>query len=117
MVEMTEKKSITIAETKKFLEERTKDGDITFEQQTALDYVKRFARLEPKEVEALREQLSELVDDEETIAKICDILPTSEDSVKSLFIKSEKSVDSQVAKQIADICKPVKKSLPTIVKE
>ncbi|MCX8197201.1 MAG: RNA polymerase Rpb4 family protein [Candidatus Micrarchaeota archaeon] len=72
-----EVKPVTLAEVLKILEKRQgTGGEFGFEQQTALDYVRKFAHLKLSDAQEMAKELLEAAELKEEIAvKIVDILP------------------------------------------
>jgi DNA-directed RNA polymerase subunit F len=68
----------TLAEVERVLEKRQGTvGEFGFEQQTTLDYARRFARLKLSDAQELQSELEKLGLKPETAVKICDILPVN----------------------------------------
>ena len=87
--EKMEEKPITLAEMKEILSERKKGRELTYEQDLALQYAKRFAKLSKAQAEKLAEELSKNAKlDSFTIAKIVDILPKNKETLELLLSKN-----------------------------
>ncbi len=109
MVEIKNTKPITLEEAKRILENRIKEGEITFEQQTALEYAKKFSKVSIEDVRELRKLLSEIIQDEAIIVKIIDILPTNQDLLQAILSKEEIVLKKEDVGKIIEICTEYRK--------
>ncbi len=99
-MKIVEEKFISYPRAKKMLEEREKEGELSYEQKSSLEHLRKFSKLEGDEkiaeelqsVEKLREDL---------IVKIINNLPKTADEVKTLFQKDVIDLsDGDIAKII-----------------
>lgn len=83
-------KPVSISEVKEILKKRGKEGELGYEQQTALEYSENFSKHSKSEAEKLIKQLmkNEKIS-EETAIKIADLCPKSADLLKAVLIKDK----------------------------
>ncbi|MCX8175451.1 MAG: RNA polymerase Rpb4 family protein [Candidatus Micrarchaeota archaeon] len=107
----------TLAEVARILERRQgTGGEFGFEQQTTLDYAKRFARLKQADAEELVAELQSLGLSPESAVKIADLLPAHRSQLMLILSKdknegAEKKADA-VAELVAKYAKKAKKIEP-----
>lgn len=94
-----------LTEVQKILEERQKAGDFGFEQQTSLEYAKKFGREKSEELIKELEKVEKLKP--ETAIKIADIRPKSAGTLMAILAKDK--IDATEA-EIKEILEKVKKS-------
>ncbi len=91
----------TLAEVTRILEKRQGTvGEFGFEQQTTLDYAKRFARLKLPDAQELQSELEKLGLKAETAVKITDILPVNRAQLQLILAKDKVDL---AEKKIADV--------------
>lgn len=95
-------KPVPIFEVKELLKEREADGELTYEQTLANDYVKKFSKLTKAKGPKLIEALSPLVEDQELAVKIADIMPVEIERLKLLFPKGT-NIDEAKLKEIHEL--------------
>ena len=106
---MIEKESVsnrpaTLAEVKEVLEERKKEGELGFEQQTTLAYVTKYAKLSKKKAAELMEELQKIGKVKPTVAaKIADILPKNSDQIRLIFANERYSLSAEEIKEVLKI--------------
>lgn len=104
----------TLAEVARILEKRQGTvGEFGFEQQTTLDYAKRFAKLKLSDAQELATELEKLGMKMETAVKIADILPANKSQLALILAKdkpdlSEKKI-AEVEELVAKYSKKAKK--------
>ena len=97
----------TLAEVAEVLEKRKEEGELGFEQQTTLAYVKKYAKLSKKKAEELIEDLQKIDKIKPAVAvKIADILPKNSDQLRLIFANERYSLTSA---EIEEVLKIVKK--------
>lgn len=98
-------KPVSIIQVQELLEERKQDGELSFEQQNALDYAKKFSKLGVKEAKKLQGELEKIEGATEMqIVKLIDLMPKKEDEVKAILQQDKKSsLSLDKAKEIAEI--------------
>lgn len=107
MVEEERAKPVSISEVKNILKKVEKDRkEMLYEQKIALEHAHKFAKLSVKKTEALIKELLKLEFLHEIHAfKIADILPSSEDDVKTIFAKERITLSDNDIKKILDLVK------------
>ena len=71
---------------KEILAERNKDGELTYEQQHAFDYSKKFSKITPEKGEKLQKELLEIEGlDEDFMTKAIDVLPQDVETAKLIW--------------------------------
>lgn len=105
--ELLEKKPVSLAHIKNFLETRDNGGkEATFEQTQTLDYATKFSKLSADKAESLHNNLLNLEGMTDEIAvKAVDFLPEDAEAFKLLLPKPGALTDAQ----IEDALKLVKK--------
>ncbi|MCR4336168.1 MAG: RNA polymerase Rpb4 family protein [archaeon] len=97
-------KNLPLFELKQILSERNKDGELTYEQQAAFDYAKKFAKITPAKAEKLLKDLKGIEGlDEDFITKLIDILPTDLDTAKMIAYRTNPNLDDEKLKQIVEL--------------
>ena len=107
----------TLAEVVKVLEKRQGTiGEFGFEQQTTLDYAKRFAKLKLSDAQELCEELAKLGLKPETAAKVTDILPANKAQLALIIVKDRAEVSDkkigEIEELVAKFSKKAKKIEP-----
>ena len=89
---------ITLHEVAAVLEARGKEGELGFEQTSALDHAKKFSKLSPEKAQELVEELCKLDKVKpEVAAKIADVLPKTEAQVHLLFSRERQTLSKDEA--------------------
>lgn len=109
MADIIEKKRASLEEARIILEERVKDGEITFEQQTALDYAKKFSKLDSELSKKMEDELAEIIENEESRKKLVDLLPKTVELIKIVLQKNEISISAEDLSKVLEICKNYRK--------
>lgn len=109
MADIIEKKRATLEEARTILEERVKEGEITFEQQTALDYAKKFSKLDSELSKKMEDELAEIIEDGESRKKLVDLLPKTVELIKIVLQKNEVSISADSLSKVLEICKNYRK--------
>lgn len=92
----------SLSEAKKIMERREKDGELGYEQQQALEYLKKFAA---EGGEAIVKEISKNKKIPlETAVKIADIRPKKPETVKAILLKDRVDLNEE---EIAEILKIV----------
>ncbi|MGC8586294.1 MAG: hypothetical protein ACP5K5_01980 [Candidatus Micrarchaeia archaeon] len=103
--EVTGKRVATVDEVLEILEERKKRGELTYEQQLALEHTKKFAQ-EKQKIAKTKKALEETgILKEECIAKILEIMPTNIMLLKQVLAGCKNVVDDEAANKILQIVK------------
>ena len=98
-------KPVTLTEVKNILKKVEKDRkELLYEQKIALEHAHKFAKLSVKKSEGLIKELLKLDFLHEIHAyKIADILPSTEDDVKTIFAKERITLSENDIKKILDL--------------
>ena len=108
-----------LAEVEKILEKRQGTaGEFGFEQQTTLEYAKRFSHLKYNEAKEMLDELEKLEVKTETAVKIVDLLPKNKSQLMLILVKDkvelpEKKME-KVEALIAEYSKKAKKFEPKV---
>ena len=103
--EDNEVKPVSLSEAKNILKKVSKDRkELLYEQRIALEHAQKFAKLPVKKTNDLIKELASLEFLEEIHAiKIADLLPTTEDDVKTIFAKERITLSESEIKKILEI--------------
>lgn len=94
----------TLAEVEKILEKRQGTaGEFGFEQQTTLDYAKKFAKLKLSEAQELAKELEELGVKPETAVKLADVLPINKGQFALILAKDRASLSDKKVAEIEEL--------------
>ena len=98
-------KLVSLSEVKSILKKVEKERkDMLYEQKIALEHARKFAKLPVKKTNDMIKELSKLEFIQEPHAyKIADILPTTEDDVKTIFAKERITLGGNEIKNILEI--------------
>ncbi len=101
---------IPIYRVKEILKEKSKEGELSYEQNLTYEYVKKFARATPAKAEKMLGELKKIEGmDENTAIKIVDTLPKDMDRLRVLIPK-DSSLDEAKQKEILElVIKQIKK--------
>ena len=96
---------VTITEVRNILKKVEKDRkEMLYEQKIALEHAHKFAKIPIKKANDMIKELKTLEFIHESHAyKIADILPTSEDDIKTIFAKERISLGENDIKKILEI--------------
>jgi DNA-directed RNA polymerase subunit F len=105
VIEEERAKPVSISEVKNILKKVEKDRkELLYEQKIALEHAHKFAKLSVKKSEGLIKELLKLDFLHEIHAyKIADILPSTEDDVKTIFAKERITLSENDIKKILDL--------------
>ena len=109
MQTLTEK-PLTLAEARELLEKRQKDGELSYEQQNALDYLQQFSYLNAKKAKELSKELKGLgfLTDAQ-IALLASLLPSKPAEVKTILsVEGEAAATEEQVKQVVETVKKFK---------
>ena len=108
--EVLEKKAVSLAHVKNFLENRDTTKAVTFEQTQSLEYAQKFAKVPFSKAEGLFNNLLNIEEmDEELASKVVDILPEDMDTLKLLLSKNSKVSEANLS-AVLDLVKTHSKS-------
>ena len=105
MAEENVVKPVSLSEVKSILKKIEKErGEMLYEQKIALEHAHKFAKMPVKKTTDLVKELSKLEFLQEIhIYKIADILPTTEDDIKTIFAKERMTLGENETKKILEI--------------
>jgi DNA-directed RNA polymerase subunit F len=100
-----EARPTSLAEVKNILKKIEKErGEMLYEQKIALEHANKFSKIPEKKAKDLLKELSELEFIKEIQAyKIADLIPTTEDDVKTIFAKERTTLGENEIKKILEI--------------
>ena len=99
-------KFLTLEEAKELLEKRKKDGELGYEQQNALDYLEKFAKLGKGESEKMRKELEGLgILTEKQVVWLVNVVPSKEDTVKAILGQEKLELSAEQVKDVLKVCK------------
>lgn len=104
MVE-NEARPTSLAEVKNILKKIEKErGELLYEQKIALEHAIKFSKIPEKKTSDLINELSQLKFIQELQAyKIADILPTTDEDVKTIFAKERTTLGENEIKKVLEI--------------
>ena len=106
---MTEENNVTrpvsLSEVKKILTKISKEREeLLYEQKIALEHAQKFAKLSVKKTEDMIKELSKLEFLRKNhVYKISDILPSTEEDIKTILAKERVTTGEKEIKQILEI--------------
>lgn len=107
MVDKNTVQPVPLAEVKNILKKVSKEREeLIYEQKIALEHAQKFAKLPIKKTQELVKELEgvEFIDETRAI-RIADLLPTTEDDVKTIFAKERITLSEKDIKTVLDIVK------------
>ena len=107
MAEENVVKPVSLSEVKSILKKIEKEREeMLYEQKIALEHARKFAKMPLKKTSDLVKELSKLEFLQEIhVYKIADILPTTEDDIKTIFAKERMTLGENEIKNILEIVK------------
>ena len=94
---------VPLYKVKDLLKEKSKEGELSYEQNLTYDYVKKFGKITPAKAEKLLEELKKVDGmDDKTAIKILDILPKEEEKLK-LLVPKDSTMDESKLKEILEL--------------
>ena len=91
---------------KKLLEEREKEGELSYEQKSSLEHLKKFSKLDDETADKMSEELRSIQKlREELIAKIVNNMPKTVEEVKIIFQKDVIDLVDEDINKIIEITK------------
>jgi len=117
----SEVRPVTLSEVERILEKRQGTiGEFGFEQQNALEYARRFARLKPADAIEMQHALEELGLKGDTAAKIADLLPSNKAQLLLVLSKDKEMGEKklkEIEEMIAKCAKKARKIEAKVMKE
>ena len=97
---------VSLAESRDVLQKRSEEGDFGYEQQTCLDYCKKFSKLEAKKAKQLIEKLMDHKKMKiETACKIADVLPAHRSQLVVICQKERVELSEAEIKEVLELVK------------
>jgi DNA-directed RNA polymerase subunit F len=94
---------VPVFQVKEILKERSSLGELTYEQNLAYEYSKKFSKVTKAKGEKLLKELTAVEElDKKLVIKIVDILPADKDDLQLLLPKGT-SIDDAKAEEILEI--------------
>ena len=79
---------LSLAEAKELIEQRKKEGELSYEQNLTLEYTKKFSKLSSDDARALMNELSQIPNITRRHAvEVADIFPKNLDELRLIFSK------------------------------
>jgi DNA-directed RNA polymerase subunit F len=102
--------SVTLPEVKALLEARASQPDFGYEQQTSLDYSKKFAKLEKGDADKLLAALMEIDGMKmEAAVKLVDIMPMFKSQLVPILAKDKVLLSDSAQAKVLDAIKSAKR--------
>jgi DNA-directed RNA polymerase subunit F len=98
------KKVATIDEVLDILESRKEAGELTYEQQIALEHTKKLAT-EKQRIAKVKKELEAMQIKEECIAKILEIMPSNIMLLKQVLAGCKNSLDDETVAKVLELIK------------
>jgi len=96
----------TVAEVLELLEAEKEKRELSFEQQTTLDYARKIAKTTGKAAKAMEKELLKMEKlTPDTAAKIVDLLPSTKEQLNAIVSKERYTLTEKEVGQILDILK------------
>lgn len=97
-------RNVPLFEVKEILAERNKEGELTYEQQQAFDYSKKFAKVTPAKSSKLLEELKAIDGlDEDFITKAIDIMPSDVNAARLILYKGGTVIGDDKLKEVVEL--------------
>ena len=98
------KEPLPLSEVGEIINKRSKEGDLTYEQNLTKDYCKKFNKLNKKESQALIKELSELNNVSEKNAVILsNLLPQKSEELQLIFAKEHFIISEEEIKSVLEV--------------
>lgn len=102
--ELLSQRDISLGAVKKILAKRKKKSELSYEQNTALEYSAAFAPCTEKKAEELIEELQKVGKiDREAAVMIANIAPKDEDDLRVILEKKLKRLEPKEIKKVLDL--------------
>ncbi|MBI5228978.1 DNA-directed RNA polymerase subunit F [Candidatus Micrarchaeota archaeon] len=111
-MELVKNEPITLAEVVALLKKRQADGELSYEQQNALDYAEKFSKVDVKAAKELMKELAKingLGEKSAACVTIINILPKKEEEAKAILSKDKVELPEESLKEIIKIIKKYRK--------
>lgn len=99
-------KIVTDAEAKDLLEKRAKDIEAKYEQKNAMEYLKKFIKINLHKIEAMKKELEGIEKlRERQVVAIVNFLPEDQDDLRAILHRGYTSFSPEEVSKILDIVK------------
>lgn len=96
--------NVPLYEVKNLLSERNKDSELTYEQQQAFDYSKKFSKIPPSKGEKLMKDLKAIEGlDDDFIVKAIDILPQDIETARLILPGKGASISDDILNKVVEL--------------
>lgn len=87
-MEILGEEPITNVEAREILEKRSEENELKYEQNNALEHLRKFATLDVKKIKKLKEELSKIEKlNEKQVVAICNLLPKDKEDLRVILQK------------------------------
>ena len=108
---------VTNAEAKKVVDKIGKPDDMKYEQKNAYENLKKFVKVDPKQIEALVEELRKISKiRERNLVAIANMLPEDTDDLRAILHKEYSNFTTEEINLILENVKKIAKSVKTPTK-
>lgn len=90
-------KIVSLPEAFQILEDREKEGEFGYEQTLALDYAKKFSKIEASKVAKLKKELEEFGISEKIAISIVNVMPMDVTQMKQILANEKKALEPEIA--------------------
>lgn len=90
--EIVKEEEVTLPQVKKLLEQRQKEGELSYLQRLTFDYTVKFSKLSAEKAAGLLKRLKEEGISPSVASQIVNIMPTSVDELRTVFAGESKPV-------------------------
>ncbi len=106
-MEIIKEEPITFAEAKEIMEKKSKKSkNLGYEQNNALEHLSKFTKLNVKDAQKLKEELSKIQKlKEDLVIQICNFLPTNKDELRTIIYKDYTLFDESELNAILETVK------------
>jgi DNA-directed RNA polymerase subunit F len=103
---VSNERPVSLSEVLEILEKQKKKGELEYGQRLAYDYAQKFAKLEPKKVKELSEELLKIGNiREHQVVTIIDIMPETEEDIQLIFAKERTRLEEEDIKKLLALIK------------
>lgn len=105
-MEVIKEELITFAEAKKMLEKRAQEKELGYEQNNALEYLKKFSKISGKKADEMKDELSKIEKlKERHKVNIVNFMPEDMDDLRIIFAHEVLNLSEDEKKTIISIVK------------
>ena len=101
---LIDEKPLPLSKVKTIIEKRKKEGELSYEQNLTLEYVKKFSKLKPEKSSALIKELEaiEKINEKAAIA-LTDFMPKNMDELRLFFSKERYVLSDEESNKILEV--------------